>query len=101
MLFAAPQNAWIIAPRRKIPVVSFFNGVIENIFSLIPFANVWPFTYSASYELREGGEVVPFHSKEFHDNYRSVGQFPGVEMTPKAMKTRLTKAFFGPAQPII
>jgi len=101
MLFAAPQNAWIIAPRRKIPIVSFFNGVMENIFALIPFANVWPFTYSASYELREGGEVVPFHSKEFHDNYRSVGQFPGVEMTPKAIKTRLTKAFFGPAQPII
>jgi phosphatidylserine/phosphatidylglycerophosphate/cardiolipin synthase-like enzyme len=101
MLFAAPQNAWTIAPRQKIPIVSFLNGVIENIFSLIPFANVWPFTYAASYELREGGNVVPFHSREFHDNYRSVGQFPGVEMTPKAIKTRLTKAFFGPAQPII
>jgi len=101
MLFAAPKNAWTIAPRRKIPIVSSLNGVIENVLSLIPFANVWPFTFSASFELREGGEVMPFHSKDFHDNYRSVGQFPGVKMTPKAIKTRITKAFFGPAEPII
>lgn len=101
MLFTAPQNAWTIAPRREIPIVSSVNGVIENVFALIPFANVWPFTYSASYELREGGEVTPFYSKDFHDNYRSVGQFPGAEMTPKAIKTRLTKAFFGPAEPMM
>ncbi len=97
----APQNAWVIGPRRKVPILAFFNSVVENVFALIPIFNVWPFTYSTSYELREGGTVVPFFDDTFHDNYRSVGQFPGVNISGKALKTRLTKAFFGPAQPII
>lgn len=101
MRAAAPRNAWTIGPRRRVPLLSFVNGIFENIFALIPIANVWPFTYSTSYELREGGEEVPFFNDRFHDNYRPVGQFPGMGMSTKAIKTRLTKAFFGPAQPII
>ncbi|MBL6689534.1 MAG: hypothetical protein ISP91_03995 [Pseudomonadales bacterium] len=101
MRAASPTNAWTIGPRRKVPILSFFYGIVENIFSLIPIANIWPFTYSTSYALREGGEEMPFFDKRFHDNYKPVGQFPGVEMSPKAIKTRLTKAFFGPAEPII
>ena len=95
------ENSWTIGARGKIPVVSFFNSIIEDIFSYIPFLNIWPFTYSTSYVLREGGTEMPYYNKEFRKNYRSVGQFPGTKMTPKAIKTRLTKAFFGPAQPII
>ena len=101
MRAASPTNAWTIGPRRKVPILSFLNGIVENIFSLIPIANIWPFTYSTSYALREGGEEMPFFDERFHDNYKPVGQFPGVEMSPKAIKTRLTKAFFGPAEPII
>ena len=95
------RNAWVIGPRRKIPVVAFFNGLIENIFSLIPIFNIWPFTYATSFELSEGGTPVPFFYKRFHDNYRPVGQFPGANVSVKGIKTRLTKAFFGPAEPII
>jgi putative cardiolipin synthase len=100
-LKVAARNSWSIGPRRKIPVVAFFNGIVEDIFALIPFANIWPFTYSTSYELRGGGVEMPISAEDFHKNYRSVGQFPGTEMTAKGIKTRLTKAFFGPAQPII
>lgn len=95
------RNAWTIGPRRKVPILTFFNSIFENIFSLIPIANVWPFTYSMSYELREGGEAVPFFDDRFHDNYRAVGQFPGTGLSGKAIKTRITKAFFGPVEPII
>jgi phosphatidylserine/phosphatidylglycerophosphate/cardiolipin synthase-like enzyme len=95
------RNAWSTGPRRKIPVIAFFNSLIEDIFALIPFANLWPFTYSTSYELRDGGVEMPFTAEDFHKNYKGVGQFPGARMTPKTIKTRLTKVFLGPAQPII
>ena len=95
------RNAWSTGPRKTIPVIGFFNSIIEDTFALIPFANLWPFTYSTSYELREGGVEMPISAEDFHKNYKSVGQFPGTKVTPKAIKTRLTKAFLGPAQPII
>lgn len=95
------RNAWPTGPKKKIPVIAFFNSVIEDIFALIPFANLWPFSYSTSYELRDGGVEMPISAEDFHKNYKNVGQFPGTKMTPKAIKTRLTKAFLGPAQPII
>ena len=95
------RNAWSTGPRKKIPVIAFFNSIIEDIFALIPFANLWPFTYSTSYELRDGGVEMPFTDANFHQNYKSVGQFPGARMTPKTIKTRLTKVFLGPLEPII
>jgi putative cardiolipin synthase len=97
----APHNSWTVGVRRKIPVLAQLSGMVENISSRLPFLNVWPFRYATSFELKSGGTEVPFYDKKFHDNYRSVGQFPGSNVSEKAMKTRLTKAFFGPAEPII
>ena len=73
---------------------------MEGIFALVPFANIWPFTYSTSYELRDGGVEMPISAEDFHKNYKTAGQFPGTGMTPKAIKTQLTKTFLGPAQPL-
>ena len=67
----------------------------------IPFANVWPFSYSTSYELKVGGSVLPFYHPDFSKHYQTVGPFPEMKLSIKMLKTRLTKAFFGPAQPII
>lgn len=97
----AARNSWSIGPRRKIPILAFFNGIAENIFALIPFANIWPFTYSTSYELRDGGTEMSIYDEGFHENYKPVGQFPGTGIKGKRLKARLTKAFFGSAQPII
>jgi hypothetical protein len=74
---------------------------VEDILALMPFANIWPFTYSTSYELRDGGLEMPISAEDFHKNYKPAGQFPGTRMTPKAIKTRLTKAFLDPVQPLI
>ena len=94
----AARNSWSIGPRRKIPILAFFNGIAENIFALIPFANIWPFTYSTSYELRDGGTEMSIYDEGFHENYKPVGQFPGTGIKGKRLKARLTKAFFGSAQ---
>ena len=96
-----PANSWTVGKRRKLPVFGFFNGVIESVFSRLPFLNVWPFSYATSFELRKDADVVPFDHPDFYKNYRSVGQFPGANLSEKALKTRLTKAFFGPIEPII
>lgn len=98
---ANPANSWTIGKRHSLPVLGFFNGVFEVVFSKIPFLNVWPFSYASSFELKEGAQAVPFDHPEFYERYRSVGPFPGVNLSEKALKTRLTKAFFGPAEPII
>jgi hypothetical protein len=97
----APQNSWAVGVRRKAPVLGFFSGVFENIFKIIPFFNVWPFQYTTSFELNENAAPVPFYHEDFYRNYHSVGQFPGSNMSTKALKTRFTKAFFGPAEPLI
>ena len=69
------------------------------LITYIIIINIWPFRYTTSFELREGGTEVPFFDKTFYDNYRSVGEFP--ETGAKAAKTRLVNSFFGPAEPII
>lgn len=97
----APHNSWTVGVRRKIPILAQLSGLVENVSSHLPFLNLWPFRYATSFELKPGGTEVPFFDKRFHDNYRSVGQFPGNNLSDKALKTRLTKAFFGPAEPII
>jgi cardiolipin synthase C len=98
---ASPRNSWTIGIHNRMALVSFANGVAEDIFKMVPFLNIWPFSYSSSFELRPGATEVPFYDPTFYDNYRSVGQFPGLNVSTKAIKTRLTKAFFGPAEPII
>ena len=97
----APGNSWTIGVRRKVPILAELNGLMENVFSWIPFLNIWPFTYSTSFELKPGASEVPSYHDNFYENYESVGQFPGANGSQKALKTRLTKAFFGPAEPII
>jgi hypothetical protein len=56
---------------------------------------------ATNFELKPGAKGVPCYGKVFYDSYRAVGQFPGVTASERALKTRLTKAFFGPAEPII
>jgi len=95
----APENAWVIGRRQRVPLLGYLGGMMESIMTAIPIINIWPFRYTTSFELREGGKEVPYFDKAFYDNYRSVGEFP--ETGTKAAKTRLVNSFFGPAEPII
>jgi phosphatidylserine/phosphatidylglycerophosphate/cardiolipin synthase-like enzyme len=95
----APGNAWVIGKRRRVPLLGYVSGLMENIMHAFPIINIWPFRYTTSYELKDGGTEVPFFDKTFYDNYQSVGEFP--ETGAKAAKTRLVNSFFGPAEPII
>jgi phosphatidylserine/phosphatidylglycerophosphate/cardiolipin synthase-like enzyme len=97
----ANQNSWTIGKRKKVPVTSWFSGIIDDIMKIIPIIDVWPFTYSGSFELKPEKPPVPFYHKDFYDHYNYAGPFPGAKLTRRKIKTRLIKGFLGPIQPLI
>ena len=97
----AHQNSWTIARRKQIPLVSNFSGFISDVLSIIPIVDIWPFTYSGSYELKKGKNPVSCFNKEFYNNYRYLGPFPEAKLTDKEIEARLIKSFLGPVEPLM
>lgn len=101
LLDTEPQNSWVVAKRRKLPILSYFTGFMETLSGMIPIVDVWPFFYSTSYELRPGGMVVPSDHPDFHKHYQSVGSFPGLNFTLKGIIARPIRMLAGVAMPLI
>ena len=97
----ANQNSWTIGKRKKVPVISWFSGIIDDVMKVIPIIDIWPFTYTGSFELKPEKHPVPFYHKDFYDHYKYVGPFPGAKLSKKEIKARLIKSFLGPMQPLI
>lgn len=97
----ADQNSWTIAKQQGMPVVSQVNNLLSTIVGLIPIVDIWPFTYSGSFELKPEKAVISCFNKDFYNNYRYAGPFPDVQLTEKEIKARLIKTFLGPVQPLI
>lgn len=97
----ANQNSWTIGKRKKVPVTSRFSGIIDDIMKIIPIIDVWPFTYTGSFELKPEKQSVPFYHKDFYDHYKYVGEFPGAKLSKRKIKAKLIKSFLGPMQPLI
>ncbi len=96
-----PENSWVIAPNKKIPVLSFFSGLIANVSRSLPILDIWPFRYSSSFELIEGKKPVDINHKDFYDNYQSLGSFPEVNLSSKQIQTLIISAFMGFAEPFM
>lgn len=96
-----PENAWTIAPRPKPPVLSGLNYNLGKLSEKLPIFDIWPFPYATSYELKEGCQPVPFTHKKFKDCYEQVGDFPEVDLTLKAIYTRMVTAFGAGLVPIL
>ncbi len=97
----ANQNSWTIAKRKQLPIISHFSGLLANIMRLAPIIDIWPFTYSGSFELKPGKTAVPVFDKDFYNNYKYAGPFPDAQLTEKEIKARLIKTFLGPIQPLL
>ena len=67
----------------------------------MPFINIWPFTYSGSFELVEGMQPVPIFGEGLYSHYRYVGPFPETRGTVKEIEARLIKGFFDAFQGLI
>jgi len=98
-----PQNSWVIARKNRLMGVNETNAMFVELSNILPLVDVWPFRYSASFELREGKAEVDVDHPDFHKNYRDVGSFPqvGSEDIGKEVGARGTKAFLGFVKPLL
>ncbi|MCF6317836.1 MAG: phospholipase D family protein [Proteobacteria bacterium] len=96
-----PENSWIIAPNKKIPILSFFSGMIASVSRSLPTLDIWPFRYSSSFQLKPGKDAVDIYHKDFYENYKNVGSFPGVNLSLKQIQTLIISAFAGFAEPFM
>ena len=98
-----PQNLWVIG-KRQIPLgVGAPNAVFEELSSLLPILDPWPFRYATSFELTEGKQFVELDHKDFYDNYRDVGSFPQVneKSGSKALDAWMVKGIFSFVKPLL
>ena len=98
---AAPQNAWLVAPRRPIPVIGDVSQVIGDVSRSLPIFDIWPWGYATDYQLKPGGKPVPATSPEFLDNWTPVGDFPEVNLSLTAIIARFITAFGAGIQGIL
>jgi len=97
----APENAWIIAPRRRLPLLAGLNYSLGKASEFLPLFDIWPWRYATSYQLNEGCDPLPPRHPDFHACYTAVGDFPEVEIPFKAINTRILTAFGAGLAPIL
>jgi cardiolipin synthase C len=95
------QNSWVVARVESVPVISFFSGIIGTISRALPIFDLWPFHYTALFELREGEEPVPASHPEFYQRYEDVGDYPEVALSLKQIQTSLISAMGGWGAPVL
>ena len=90
---ASPANSYLIGSRKKRPVLSAINKLLNLISEKIPFWDPWPIRSHTSYRLRAGKESVPEGHPGFFSNWEDVGNFPGLNLwAKKQISTRIFKA---------
>ncbi len=99
----AAQNSWVVARKKRALGLSYPNALIARISHLIPLVDLWPFRYSASFELEEGKLPVETDHPDFYENYKDVGSFPQINTDSfgKELGARGTKAFLGFVKPLL
>ncbi len=97
----APENAWVIAPRPRPPVLSGLNYSLGKAFEALPLFDIWPFRYATSWEMKPGCAPVPRDDPKFAECYTPVGDFPEVDVPLKSIYTRVLTAFGAGLAPIL
>lgn len=99
----APENAWLIAPRRRPPLLRGLGYSLGKLSEALPIFDlwIWPFPYARSYELKPGCEPVPWGHPQFFDCWEDVGDFPEVEVGSKRIYTRIMTGFGAGLTPIL
>jgi len=71
----ATGNSWVIAKRKQPPIISHFSGLLANIMQFIPIVDIWPFTYSGSFQLKPGKTAALPSDKDFIKIISILGHF--------------------------
>ena len=97
----APENAWTIAPRARIPILWGLNYNLGKLSEKLPIFDLWPLPYATSYELKPNCTPLPPNDPKFHDCYQWVGDFPEVNLSLKSIYTRIITVFGAGLIPIL
>jgi cardiolipin synthase C len=97
----APGNAWVIAPREKLPILWGLNYNLGKLSEQLPVFDIWPLPYATSYELKPGCAPRPPNAPDFHECYTPVGDFPEVNLSLKGIYTRVLTVFGAGLIPIL
>ena len=98
---AAPRNAWLVAPRRPIPIIGDVSQAIGDVSRSLPIFDIWPFGYATDYQLKPGCQPVPATDPDFLECWKPVGDFPEVNLSLTAIITRFITAFGAGMQGIL
>ncbi len=100
----APDNAWTIARRPHLPVLSGLEYNLAKLSERLPIFDLWPVRYATSYQFQPGpgctAPLSPFDPK-FGDCYEPVGDFPEVDIGFKSLLTRIFTAFGAGLAPVL
>jgi len=98
---AAPQNAWLVAPRHPIPIIGDVSQAIGDVSRKLPIFDIWPWAYATDYQLKPGCRPVPATDPDFLKCWEPVGDFPQVNLSITAIITRFITAFGAGIQGIL
>jgi phosphatidylserine/phosphatidylglycerophosphate/cardiolipin synthase-like enzyme len=95
------DNAWIIAPRESLPALADFNYTMGKLSEQLPIFDIWPWPYATSFQLKPECSAVTYDDPRFKTCAAPVGDFPEVNMSMKAIYTRIITAFGAGLEPIL
>ncbi len=101
---SAPANSWTIGPRDKLPAFSGIEYSLAKLSERLPLFDLWPVRYATSYEFQPGPQCpAPLLPSDpaFRNCYRGVGDFPEVNISLKAVLTRIFTAFGAGLAPVL
>jgi phosphatidylserine/phosphatidylglycerophosphate/cardiolipin synthase-like enzyme len=89
----APDNAWVVARRPDVPLFGPVSRVLGDISAALPIFDFWPFRYATDWQKKPGCPPLRPTDPKFRQCYEDVGDFPEVELSAKAIYTRIITAF--------
>lgn len=89
----APDNAWVVARRPDVPLFGPVSRVLGDISASLPIFDFWPFRYATDWQKKPGCPPLRPTDPAFRQCYEDVGDFPEVELSAKAVYTRIITAF--------
>jgi phosphatidylserine/phosphatidylglycerophosphate/cardiolipin synthase-like enzyme len=96
-----PDNSWAIAPRESLPEIAEFNYSMGKFSENLPVFDIWPWPYATSYQLTTECAAIAYDDPSFMECSEAVGDFPQVNMSLKAIYTRIISAFGASLEPIL
>ncbi|MGY0505675.1 phospholipase D family protein [Luteimonas sp. e5] len=99
-----PENSWVIAPRKRPPILSGLDYSLMKVSEQLPVFDLMPRRYATSYEFMPGPQCptpLRITHEDFARCYRPVGDFPEVRIGVKWFATRLLTAFGAGLAPIL